>query len=181
MDDLRFKCRCCGSFFHEYHSICSVCWAQGQLLPVPHRSKADMDGQPGVATAREIARMTWWEITQHACPGLKLGAGALVDMEGRPRCRKEYSCCPTGRLSLWARDIGFCGGIYRTQPCIKARTMCDQTPGFLRCHARVGGPRRANGSVGRRYGARDLIRSKKRFGEPMTFAMSLKSCRAWTC
>lgn len=79
---MRYRCLSCGALFLEHHAACSACWAQGQLLPVPHRSRAEIDSQPGVASAREIARMTWAEVRQRACPGLVLGAGAQVHLEG---------------------------------------------------------------------------------------------------
>jgi len=90
---LQFKCRECAMFFREHHPTCPHCLAQGQSLPVPHRSRADIDSQPGVASARDIARMTWAEVKQYACPGLVLGVGALLHMEGGPGAGKSTLAC----------------------------------------------------------------------------------------
>jgi predicted ATP-dependent serine protease len=90
---LQFKCRACAMFFRDHHPTCPYCLAQGQLLPVPHRSRAEIDSQPGVASARDIARMTWAEVKQYACPGLVLGLGALVNMEGAPGAGKSTLAC----------------------------------------------------------------------------------------
>lgn len=86
---MRYRCLGCGALFPDHHSACSACWAQGQLVPLPHRSRAEIDSQPGVASARDIAKMRWAEVKQHACPGLVLGVGALTHVEGGPGAGKS--------------------------------------------------------------------------------------------
>ena len=85
----RWKCIKCGAQFTAHHPACSSCWAQGQIVPCPQRSVADVDYLPGAATAREIARMQWAQVTHSAYPELVLGAKCFLLASGLPGSGKS--------------------------------------------------------------------------------------------
>jgi len=77
-----YRCIACNSTFDEHQPVCTGCFRVGQLLPVPRRSYAAADHQPGIATAKSLSRMTFHEIDQTVCPGLRLGVKSMVVIEG---------------------------------------------------------------------------------------------------
>jgi predicted ATP-dependent serine protease len=85
-----FRCIECGALYAEHFAVCTSCWRHGSLIPVAHRLRAAMDGQPGVSNARALAGMAWRKV-EHAgaYDQLVLGAGALVLVSGPPGSGKS--------------------------------------------------------------------------------------------
>jgi len=79
-----WRCMQCGAHFAQHFSFCTGCWNTGQIVAVPHRTLAALDFQPGISTARDVARMAWGSVVQEAYPALRIGVRSLVLMSGGP-------------------------------------------------------------------------------------------------
>ncbi|MGA7743117.1 MAG: hypothetical protein WBP56_25780 [Polyangia bacterium] len=79
-----YRCLRCGAQYERHFPFCSGCWGSGQLVPFSYRNRAQVDYQPGISTAREVARMGWGSVSQQAYPDLHLGVRSLVLDSGPP-------------------------------------------------------------------------------------------------
>jgi predicted ATP-dependent serine protease len=86
---LTWRCLECGAGYEQHFPFCAKCWRQGRIVPWANRPRAAVDYQPGYATARDIARMSWRQVQQAAYPTLLLGTGALLLVSGPPGSGKS--------------------------------------------------------------------------------------------
>src|SRR5688572_9004080 len=88
-----WRCIQCGSTFGAWFRCCSTCWAVGQIVPVGRRAPAQLDAEPAVSNARDLARLSWADVPHAVYPELKIGAGALVLASGPPGAGKSSFAC----------------------------------------------------------------------------------------
>ena len=79
-----YRCLRCGAQYQRHFTFCSGCWGSGQLVPFPYRNRAHVDYQPGISTAREVMRMGFGSVDQHAYPDVQLGVRCFVVYSGPP-------------------------------------------------------------------------------------------------
>lgn len=86
---MRYHCRRCKTEFPAFVGWCPICLTDGSVGPVLHRPSADVDREPQVTTARELAAAHWTMLEIPACAGLRVLRGALVLLYGPPGAGKS--------------------------------------------------------------------------------------------
>ncbi len=96
-------CLDCGAFFDRHVPVCTACFTFGRVVVRAERARALVDYQPEVASARDIARTSWGEVSVRTYPTLKLGPKALVVAVGE---------AGSGKSTFTARALdGICGPV----------------------------------------------------------------------
>lgn len=80
---LTWTCLACGARFdgHRYH--CGRCWTQGLVVDVGSRMPADVDAEPEITSAKDLARTQWATVTTERYPELRLGRGCFLLAKGK--------------------------------------------------------------------------------------------------
>jgi len=88
-----FRCVACGAFWDRHWVSCARCWVHGNILPWSERLYSAIDDEPGFATAREIAGMSFGTVESSAFPALKLGKRSMVVVYGDAGAGKSSMGC----------------------------------------------------------------------------------------
>ncbi|MGH7295864.1 MAG: hypothetical protein ACRELB_13055, partial [Polyangiaceae bacterium] len=64
----QWRCLLCGARFDGHRTFCGRCWEPGWIVDVGSRLSADVDGEPEVTSAKDLARATWSTVESRRYP-----------------------------------------------------------------------------------------------------------------
>ncbi len=89
MSTRTWRCLLCGTSYVEHVAGCTGCLETGTVVQFGVRPRAAIDGQAEVTTASALARASFTLVVSQAYPTIRIGAGALMAVYGRPGSGKS--------------------------------------------------------------------------------------------